>query len=443
VRAAVLSAVLATGVGFALVASRGGPDASAVPAPTDQSAGGVDDSSLATDANPNGNELVDTTDRPTSTAAGFAPPLPGVPGIPSTTAPSWSASGPTPSSLTIDIKVVDANGRPFAGGSAGVGVCRNGMPQTACPAAQFSQALDADGDGHAEIAVQSDTRYVVGAFVTGTGWPGGWRDQHGTVYHFSDQVQLEVSLRGQQVISSVTDDRKGTFPVFNVIRPEGVSVRVVQANGSPFPPGVGGVMACVVDSGDTCQGSDPEWRVAHDDDGDGTVEVGLDPGVKYQVSGIANGTGWCNAWLGADGAEWHFGNSVSPVTADQVRGTLFVVPDPCPATAVPTSTTVSPGTSTPAPATTQPMTTQPATTDPVTTRPATTSTTTEPATTSPATTQPATTQPATTQPATTQPATTSPATTQPITTQPITTQPITTQPITTQPIANVLEATTS
>ena len=146
---------------------------------------------------------------------------------------------------------------------------------------------------------------------------------------------------------------------------------------------MGGVKACVVDgSGDTCHASDPQWRVAHDDDGDGTVEVGLDPGVTYEVQGIANGTGWCNPWIGADGQDWHFGNTVSPVTADQLRGRLFVVPNPCPSTTEPTSTTVSPpprflpgrspGDDHPGddqsgndqPATTQPATTQPATTEP-------------------------------------------------------------------------------
>ncbi len=360
-----LAAVLAIGTGVALVASRGGSDRSVVPASSDLPTTTVDDDSVTATEESVANAQVDTTGEPTSTMDPLAPLLPGIPGIPSSTAPAPSEGGRTGSSLTIEVQVLDGDGRPFASGAAGVSVCRNGIPQTVCPAAQYSVALDADGDGHLEITVQSDTRYVVGAFVTGTGWPGGWRNEHGTVYHFSDGVQLVASLRGKEVVASVTDDRKGTFPVFNIIRPQLVTVRVVQADGSPFPPGVGGVKACVVDRGSACRGSDPEWRVAHDKDGNGTVEVDLDPGVNYEVQGIANGTGWCNPWFSADGTEWHFGNTVSPVTAEQLRGTQFVVPDPCASSAAPTSTSLA-ATTTTAPATTSSVTTSPGTTEPAT-----------------------------------------------------------------------------
>jgi hypothetical protein len=348
---AVLSAVFVFGTWLALPVARGDPQARAVPATSATDTEAPSTTARVASAGPTAGIL----DVAAVDDIGNLVPV-GPPGIPTTqgsAAPSTSAHGPT-AMLTLDVQVVDANGHPFASGAAGILLCRNGRPQTACDGGVASQAPDSDGDGHVQLSLQSGAVYQMNAFVAGTGWPNPWLDDNGNGFHFSETVAVDVVADGPQATYSVRDDTKHSFPVFEIIRPVAVSVRVLHDDGSPFPPGTAGVNACVVDSNGTCPAGNEEWRTARDDDGDGIVVIGLDPGVKYRVQGIAINTGWCDPWRSPDGVEMHIGTTLSPVTGDQLQGRTFVVDNPCVGTA---STDASTTTPTSAPSTSEVTTT--------------------------------------------------------------------------------------
>ena len=281
----------------------------------------MDETTVAASDTTLGNAVPDST-----------PDVPLVAGMPTDTSPSSTTTGPPSSTLTLDVHVVDGNGHPFPGGTSGVLTCKGGTYQTMCAADRSGRFVDADGDGHIQMTLQSGADYMLGAFASGTGWIPGWQDPNGNGFNFSEQVRIDVTGQGPKIRYSVSGNGADDFPVFRILRPATAVVRIVDGDGRAFPPGVGGVKACVIDNSGQCPVGNERWRIAHDDDGDGTLEIGLDPGVMYEVQGIANNSGWCNPWTGGGDTEWHFGNIISPVTADQLQGKLFVVSNPCPDT---------------------------------------------------------------------------------------------------------------
>lgn len=108
------------------------------------------------------------------------------------------------------------------------------------------------------------------------------------------------------------------------VTPSGTLVRVVDGDGTPFPPGTAAVQAC---GGTGFPACDPHV-VAVDSDGDGNVRLALDPTTQYAVNGFAMNTGWPDPWVSEDGTEFHFSDTVTLLGADLQAGTVFVVAPP-------------------------------------------------------------------------------------------------------------------
>jgi len=117
---------------------------------------------------------------------------------------------------------------------------------------------------------------------------------------------------------------QGQCVSFVVAEPTGTLLRVVDAQGNPFPAGTAGVQAC---GGAGYPACDPHV-VAVDSDGDGKVRLALDPTTLYTINGFAVNTGWPDPWVSEDGTEYHFSATVTLLGVHLKGGTVFVVARP-------------------------------------------------------------------------------------------------------------------
>jgi hypothetical protein len=126
----------------------------------------------------------------------------------------------------------------------------------------------------------------------------------------------------------VTPSQPTSEPYDLVVRARVLEVRVVGPDGEPFPlnadgGGPAGLMICpgAVPAGQDCPG---QWT-SSDHEGDGTIQIILDPGVRYGLGAFALNIGAPDPWISPTGDEFHFAENVEVLGADVLDGTTFVI----------------------------------------------------------------------------------------------------------------------
>lgn len=209
--------------------------------------------------------------------------------------PMSTSSGATETAITADVSVVDGHGHAFPPGSAGVLACP--AIGWTVPCSALIVGVDDDGDGHVHLAVEPDVAFRVNGFVRDS----GWRDPDyvapdGTEFHFSELADTTgAQLDGSTFVIERPTGAKD--------RPEpgttDVAVRVLDGDGSPFPAGTAGVMACVTPS---C-----EPMIFGSADAEGVATLTLASKVEYTVTALVSGTGWaCGGWVSPTGIVFYF-----------------------------------------------------------------------------------------------------------------------------------------
>jgi len=237
--------------------------------------------------------------------------------IPTTTVAPAATTTTTlsaPSGLrTVSVRVVDGEGTTFVDGSPTVSACPTIVDEP-CPGKIFSVNA---GNGELTISLDPNVEYRISAGVVIDGWPGGYTwPQTGITAHTS----AFVVATGATLVDGTE---------FVIKRPSGppVSLRVVDGNGNPFA-GNGGIQACVRINGEDCSRTPNNISNGLDTDGDGSVELYLEPDLDYQLTAFAVNTGWCNSYDDGGGTTWSFGNNVV-ATAVSASGMTLVLANPC------------------------------------------------------------------------------------------------------------------